>query len=265
MTAGQAARGPDVNGWYNRAVSVAFSGTDQLSGIDTCTSKSYEGPDSATASLAGTCTDDAGNVSAPLGFGLKYDATAPVVSGGQAGRAADMNGWYNRPVSIAFDGSDQTSGIAGCTNTTYGGPDSGAASVSGSCTDQADNPSGTLGFGLKYDDTGPAVTGARAERPPDHGDWFTRPVRFDITGTDAMSGLLECPPVTYSGPDSRDADVTGRCHDRAGNLTSRAFPLSFDATAPPLTDLKANPGDRTVALSWNTTPICSPSAPTRRT
>src|SRR5919106_3152176 len=254
VTAGQAARGPDVNGWYNHAVSIAFSGTDQLSGIDTCTTKTYEGPDSATASLAGTCTDDAGNVSAPLGFGLPYDATAPIVTGGQPGRSADLNGWYNRPVSIAFDGSDLTSGIDACTNTTYGGPDSGAASVSGICTAKAGNVSGGVGFGLKYDETDPTVTGARAERPPDHDDWFTKPVRFDISGTDAMSGLLECPQVTYSGPDSRDASVTGRCQDRAGNIASRAFPLSFDATAPPLTDVKAAPGDRTVALSWNTTP-----------
>ena len=52
----------------------------------------------------------------------------------------------------------------------------------------------------------------------------------------------------------RDAGVTGQCRDRAGNLSSRAFPLSFDATAPPLTGLRATPGDRTVALSWNTTP-----------
>jgi hypothetical protein len=247
-------RPPNDAGWYNRAVSVAFHGTDQVSGIDSCTTTDYAGPDSGAASVTGTCTDDAGNVSAPLGFGLSYDATAPVATGAQPGRGADLNGWYNHPVAIAFNGSDLTSGIDSCTNTTYGGPDSNAASVSGICTDKAGNVSGGVGFGLKYDETDPTVTGARAERPPDHDDWFTKPVRFDISGTDAMSGLLECPPVTYSGPDSRDAGVTGRCQDRAGNMASRAFPLSFDATAPPLTDVRAAPGDRTVALSWNTTP-----------
>ena len=224
-----------------------------MSGIDTCTTADYAGPDSATAAVAGTCKDDAGNVSAPIGFGLRYDATAPVVTGGQPGRGADLNGWYNHPVSIAFAGSDQTSGIDACTNPTYGGPDSDAGSVFGICKDRAGNVSGEFGFGLKYDDTDPAVTGATAERAPDHGDWFTRPVRFDIAGTDLLSGLLECPPVIYSGPDSRNAGVIGSCKDHAGNIASRAFPLSFDATAPPLTDLKAIPGDRTVTLSWNTT------------
>ena len=32
------ARGPDANGWYSRPVAVAFSGTDALSGIASCTS-----------------------------------------------------------------------------------------------------------------------------------------------------------------------------------------------------------------------------------
>ena len=253
VTAGQAARGPDVNGWYNHAVSVDFSGTDQLSGIDTCTSRSYEGPDSATASLTGTCTDDAGNVSAPLGFGLRYDGTAPVVTGGQAGRAADLNGWYNRPVSIAFDGSDQTSGIDACTNTTYGGPDSGAASVPGACKDKAGNLSGALGFGLKYDATGPVVASATPGRGADANGWYNHPVAFAIDGTDATSGLADCPPVTYSAPDSAAGSVTGQCSDRAGNASSRTFGLKYDSTAPAVTG--SQPARGTDVNGWYNHPV----------
>jgi hypothetical protein len=246
-----AGRSPNGAGWYNRPVSFAFRGTDQTAGVDECTSTLYAGPDSATASLAGTCTDNAGG---PLSLALKYDETAPEVTGAAAGRAPNGAGWYNRPVSVGFSGSDLTSGIDACSTETYSGPDSVEAKLAGTCTDRAGNASGTLSFGLKYDETEPAVTDALAERPPDHGDWFTKPVRFEITGTDAMSGLLECPPVIYSGPDSRAAALIGRCSDRAGNSSSRAFPLSFDATAPPLTDLKASPGDRRVELSWHTPP-----------
>ena len=254
VSSGQAARGPDSNGWYNHAVGVAFSGIDETSGVNGCTSTTFSGPDSGTASVPGTCTDRAGNTSAPLAFPLKYDGTKPVATGGQAARAADANGWYNRPVSIAFSGTDQTSGVAACTTTTYGGPDSGAASVPGTCTDRAGNSSSSIGFELKYDQTGPVVTGGQAERPPDHTDWFTRPVRFDFTGTDAMSGLAECPPVTYSGPDAANAAVTGVCRDRAGNPTGRAFPLKYDATAPAVADLNAAAGDRSVSLSWRASP-----------
>jgi hypothetical protein len=251
---GEAARGPDSNGWYNHAVGVAFTGTDQTSGVNSCTSTTFSGPDSGTASVPGTCTDRAGNTSGPLAFPLKYDGTKPVATGGQPARAADANGWYNRPVSIAFSGTDQTSGVAACTTTTYGGPDNGAASVPGTCTDRAGNSSSPIGFELKYDQTGPVVTGGQAERPPDHTDWFTRPVRFDFTGTDAMSGLAECPPVTYSGPDAANAAVTGVCRDRAGNPTGRPFPLKYDATAPAVADLNAVAGDRSVSLSWRASP-----------
>ena len=69
-------RGPDANGWYNHPVHVAFSGTDATSGVASCTSADYKGPDSATASVTGSCTDNAGNT-ASVSFALKYDSTPP--------------------------------------------------------------------------------------------------------------------------------------------------------------------------------------------
>jgi hypothetical protein len=245
-------RAPNEAGWFNQPVSFEFFGTDQTSGVDLCSTKIYSGPDSATGSLSGTCTDKAGNQSAALSVAVKYDEAPPVATGATPERAPNEAGWYNSPVSVAFSGADQTSGVDACTTESYSGPDSASASVAGRCTDKAGNVSGSLAFGLKYDATEPSVTGVAPERPPDHGTWFTRPVRFDFTGEDATSGLAACPPVTYSGPDARDASVTGRCFDRAGNVSSRAFPLMFDATPPQVTDLKATSGDHRVALSWQT-------------
>ena len=140
-----------------------------------------------------------------------------------------MNGWYNHPVSIAFDGSDQTSGIAACTNTTYGGPDSGAASVPGTCTDKAGNLSGALGFGLKYDASGPVVSTATPGRAPDANGWYNHAVAFVIDGTDATSGLADCPPVTYSAPDSA-AGVGHRACAATARATSRAAPSGSNTT-----------------------------------
>jgi hypothetical protein len=59
-----AGRTPDHNGWYNHTVGVTWSGSDATSGIASCTSISYSGPDSGTATANGTCTDQAGNSSA---------------------------------------------------------------------------------------------------------------------------------------------------------------------------------------------------------
>jgi hypothetical protein len=74
-----ASRPPDVNGWYNHALSVAFSGSDGTSGVASCSSASYAGPDNPNTVIGGTCTDKAGNVGS-AGLPLKYDATPPTIS-----------------------------------------------------------------------------------------------------------------------------------------------------------------------------------------
>jgi hypothetical protein len=71
-------RVPDANGWYNRLLNVAVTGTDATSGIATCTTAQYAGPDSAAAVVSGSCSDVAGNVTS-TSYAFKYDATAPSV------------------------------------------------------------------------------------------------------------------------------------------------------------------------------------------
>jgi hypothetical protein len=246
-------RPADSNGWYRQPVDIAFSGSDALSGVDSCTETTYNGPESGTASVAGTCRDRAGNVSAPFPFGLRYDATAPAVTKRDLVRPPDSNGWYNQPVAIALSGSDGLSGLDACTSTTYSGPDAANASVAGTCRDMAGNETGPISVPLKYDATAPQVTKATPDRAPDKDGWYNRPVTFAFEGTDATSGVAGCPDVTYDGPEGPAGAVLGQCSDIAGNLSSNPFALMFDATPPPIMDLAAMPADRSVALSWRTT------------
>ena len=74
-----AARGPDANGWYNHAFAINWTGTDATSGVASCTSLTYSGPDSGATGVSGGCTDVAGN-SSLTSVGFKYDATPPQVS-----------------------------------------------------------------------------------------------------------------------------------------------------------------------------------------
>jgi hypothetical protein len=60
-------------------LTVSFAGSDVTSGIASCSSASYSGPDSASASVAGSCSDKAGNVGA-ASQPLKYDSTPPTVA-----------------------------------------------------------------------------------------------------------------------------------------------------------------------------------------
>ena len=119
-------------------------------------------PDSADASAQGTCTDVAGNSAQPRSASFKYDGTPPVAVAPSPARPPDANGWYNHPVAIAWNGADGASGLAGCTALTYAGPDSGSATVSGTCTDVAGNAAPAVAFPLRYDQTPPAWQSLKA-------------------------------------------------------------------------------------------------------
>jgi hypothetical protein len=248
-TAITAARGPDNGGWYNHSVGVAASGADAMSGIASCTAVTYAGPDSGSASVAGTCTDNAGNVSASKTLTFQYDATPPNVSAAPA-RAADAGDWYNHAVDIAFSGTDAVSGVDTCTSASYSGPDNGSALVSGSCRDKAGNTASAT-FALHYDSTPPSITGGTPDRAPDASGWYNHRLVVTFAGTDATSGVASCDAPAYDKPDDRATTVTGRCRDNAGNLSPPAsFAFKFDSTPPRVSGLALSSLDRTIALTW---------------
>jgi hypothetical protein len=237
-------RGADVNGWYNQALTVTFGGSDDTSGLDACTAPlEYGAPDSPDASVDGSCRDVAGNT-APSSFSFKYDETAPVNQGGTPSRPADRNGWFNHTLTVTFLGADDTSGMAGCTQTTYDGPDDPSVALTGTCTDRAGNQSPSTAFTLKYDETAPVNGGASPSRPADKNGWFNAPLTVNFAGTDATSGIDTCTRVDYSGPDSSGASVPGTCRDLAGNESgATSFPFRYDATGPALTPAPSRPAD----------------------
>jgi hypothetical protein len=240
--------GPDdCSGWFRSNVTIEWTVLPTSATRTGCRTRTYSADTRGTYEY---CRATDGSATVTVETSIKLDKTPPAITGGQPSRGADVNGWYNKAVGISFRGSDQTSGIDFCTSTTYGGPDSASASVTGRCYDNAGNQSSPLGYGLRYDQTAPVLTGASPERAPNAGGWFNRPVRFDIQGGDATSGIADCPSVTYGGPDSAAASFSGSCRDHAGNLASRIFSLKYDATPPQLSDVKATGGNRSVALSW---------------
>ena len=245
-----AQRDPDAGGWYNHAVGITVAGTDATSGIASCTSLTYTGPDSAAASAGGTCTDNAGNVSAPKTLSFQYDATAPNVSPAPA-RSADANGWYNHAVSVAFQGSDAVSGVDTCTSAAYSGPDDGSASVGGTCRDKAGNTA-SASFALRYDATPPTAPSGTPDRAPDSNGWYNHALAVSFTGSDATSGIASCDAPSYDKPNDATATLTGRCRDNAGNTgPDGSFAFKFDSTPPKLDKLVLNALDRSVTMNWS--------------
>jgi hypothetical protein len=86
---------------------------------------------------------------------IGIDRTPPQLVGLQPVRPPGPNGWFNRPIDLTFLGSDQTSGVASCSSTTYGGPDGIGVAIGGSCRDVAGNV-GSGSLPINYDATPPA-------------------------------------------------------------------------------------------------------------
>jgi hypothetical protein len=76
LVALQPARPPNANGWFNRPVRLTFVGSDSTSGVVSCSSTTYGGPDGLGVPISGSCSDAAGNVEAGS-LPINYDATAP--------------------------------------------------------------------------------------------------------------------------------------------------------------------------------------------
>jgi hypothetical protein len=242
VTGSTPSRAPDSGGWYSRPVAVSFAGTDATSGIAACTSPTYGGGDGASVSVSGTCTDVAGNTSAPATFALRYDATPPTVAA-RPDRAPDGKGWYRRPVTVSFDGADATSGVAACSEARrYAGPDGPSVELAGTCRDAAGNVAAELRVQLRYDATAPAVARARAriERGAARLTW-QRPAdaaAIEVERTPGVDGRRST--VVYQGRGESFVDRTVRAGavyryeiraiDAAGNVGSLA--VSTGAAQP---------------------------------
>ena len=164
---------------------------------------------------------------------IKYDATPPTVTP-SVDRPPDGKGWYRKPVTVSFAGTDATSGIAACTAPTrYEGPDQPAAAVVGSCRDAAGNTA-EAGHRFQYDATAPAL--AKTEAKVDKGvariGWERAGdvVEVELVRSPGINGAKST--IVYRGNGAAFVDKTVKAGvryryeisvaDLAGNVTTKA-------------------------------------------
>jgi hypothetical protein len=98
-------RGPDTRGWYNRELTVSFTGSDATSGLHSCVpAVTYRGPDAPKTAVSGSCMDRAANTR-PVSYELRYDTRPPVlarVSGEITGRGIVLE-WKTSKDTFAVD------------------------------------------------------------------------------------------------------------------------------------------------------------------
>jgi hypothetical protein len=171
------------------------------------------------------------------------------------GATGSCAAWYRGPVEVTWVyNTGDAEPIAGdCTNWTKKTFSADTKNTTLSChvrdpANHADTAS--TGVTIRIDRTAPTITGPGLARPPDSGQWFNHPVGFGFAGTDATSGIESCTGGTYGGPDGAGVSFSGTCRDVAGNVTSGAFTINYDATPPPAAAVSVLPGNRRVALRW---------------
>ena len=253
-----------VAGWYVTPTTVRWQVGDPESGI-----KSSSGCDATvvgeTAGTKLTCSaTNFADVTTSVSVVVRVDTTPPAVTGATPDRPPDVNGWYTHAAQFAFAGTDATSGVASCAVVTYAGPDSGSASVSGTCTDRAGNVSAPGTAGLQYDATPPALRGVAARA----GDGQVTVTWSPLPGSDwvdvarAVDGTKAAPRTIYHGDASSVVDRQAEngvryryaviAHDPAGHVVEvavPAMPLGAMRTPPPGATIDAAP-----TLSWKATP-----------
>ena len=108
--------GPNVNGWNNTDVTVSFSCSDELSGINSCSAPTTLSGEGAGQSVTGTAVDQAGNTASATVGDINIDKTIPTIAGLPAAGACTLWPPNHKLVQVAtVTASGGGSGLASLT------------------------------------------------------------------------------------------------------------------------------------------------------
>ena len=224
-----ASHSPAANaaGWNKADVTVSFSGSDDLSGLDpsSCTAAVTISTETSSQSVPGSCADNAGNSGSATAT-VKLDKTVPTITGGRM-PAANSHGWNNGGVTVSFTCGDALSGIQTCTPSSTVNGEGAGQSVTGTAVDKADNSASATVSGINIDLTAPdvGVTGVT------QGATYTlgSVPAAGCNTTDALSGVATTATVALSGGQTVGGgtvgSITANCTgatDKAGNTGSKS-------------------------------------------
>ncbi|MFI9811645.1 OmpL47-type beta-barrel domain-containing protein [Saccharothrix variisporea] len=242
---------PNSHGWYREDVTVTYSCSDALSGVDTCPAPTVLTENAGTAS--GTAVDAAGNTATATLTGINVDKTAPTLTG-----TPSTTTWSTADVTVTWTCTDTGSGVLdepAPSTVTGEGADLAATA---SCTDKAGNTTTATVSGIRIDRAAPATQAA-----PVAAGWHADRVDVTLTATDALSGIAQTQYRVDGGPaqpyTGTFAFTTGGKHtiaywstDTAGNTEDpHALAVWIDNADPTVTADHAAVN----ANGWHSAPV----------
>jgi len=219
-----------LEGWYRSDVTVGWTCSDALSGLNgACPSSSTITGEGADLSAAASVSDLAGNLTTTTVGGIKIDRTPPSTT--VSVPAALASGWYGGPVTVTLSAVDGLSGV----HATFYSVDGGAAQEYSAPFVHATGGSHTISFwsvdraGNVEDATANQLTLKIDNIPPTvtfSGNLGTysvdQLVNINCAASDAESGLASttCQNVNqFAGTYQVGSNtLTASATDRAGNV-----------------------------------------------
>jgi parallel beta-helix repeat protein len=242
-------RTPDANpyGWNNTDVTVHFTASDEVSGLDgPVPADIVLSAEGSGQSVTREVSDLAGNSASATVHDINIDKTAPAIEGSRTPEA-NPSGWNNTDVTVKFTGADALSGMASLTPDTTLTSEGAGQSLEGTATDKAGNSASFTVSGINIDKTPPTITGTKDPSPNSEG-WNNTDVTVHFAASDSLSGVdpAGVPADVAFSAEGADQSVTRTVADRAGNSASvTVSDINIDKTPPtisgaPTTSSNAN-------------------------
>jgi hypothetical protein len=246
---GQATRRPNDHGWYNDAVTVAWTAADELSGLDgDAPAESVIDGEGDNLTATASVEDKAGNVRSTVVDGIRIDRTKPETTASKP--EPYSTGWYAGAVKVILTGSDDRAGvdrvlygIDGGETQTYDEENGVVVGEKGMHTirywsvDKAGNADAAKSIDVWIDGIKPTISAKRTEASAanEHG-WNNGDVVIHFECADGETDIASCDPDGILTNEGADQWVTGTAVDVAGNSAGYTFGgVNIDRTAPTLT------------------------------
>ncbi|HET7398023.1 MAG TPA: PxKF domain-containing protein [Intrasporangium sp.] len=236
---GGATSSPNAAGWYTGDVTVKWTATDALSGLDgAAPADSTITGEGTGLTAASSVRDLAGNETSADSSPVKIDRTAPST------KVSDVSDWSKDAVTVQLTAGDNLSGVAATHYQLDSEPvregtsipigTEGVHTLQVWSVDVAGNVEAQQNVEVKIDKTAPGISHTQAPAANERS-WNNSDVTVTFTCTDGGSGIAGCTTPQTVTTQGQGLRVEGTAVDKAGNSTTDPATVSIDKTKPTLT------------------------------
>lgn len=168
--------------------------------------------------------------------------------------APGSSGWRNGPVTADYTCAPGGSPIVSCPPAQVVATEGAVQTVTGAVTDASGGSASVTSDPFNIDRTAPTIAVALSPEPGP-GGFYSGPVTARFTCSDALSGVVACPPDQVVSAEGPNQTVTGAVSDVAGNsasITSPPFSIVTGGAGPTISvSLSPQPNGN----GWHNTPV----------